>query len=125
MEILKVPVTDRAEAMSFVNGIAVNALTFNVSEDHQADFILRNEQIKYLDIPLHEFGVSHVTSLRASFRKYGFGYSRGILSVTFHLRVKPDDVTTPSNGGMTAVCQALINCAKFLLLDRRHRLKAM
>lgn len=124
-EIVKVPVTDRADATSIENSIAVRFRVFNMSDYHQKDLFVRVEQTENPDIPLRDVKLSHVPLLCASFRMYLFYYSRETLSVTFHHRVSAEYVTTLSTACTTVGHQALNNGAKVILLDGRHRTASM
>lgn len=66
-----------------------------------------------------------MTSLCALLHMYGTDYSRGTLSVTFHLAFSADYVTTPSTDGSKFGRQVLNNGAQVLLLDGRHLLEVM
>lgn len=78
-----------------------------------------------MDILLHVVSLSRVTSLCASFRMYGFEYSRSKPSVNVYFGVSAGNVNTPATGGQNAGRQILKNGANVLLLDGRHRQEAM
>lgn len=124
-EIVAISVTGRADDMSVTNGTAVNVCVFNVSDHHQTDLFVRNEQVEDLVISLPDISLSHVTSLPALSGMYGLQFSRSTLSVSFFLEVNGDYATKPSTGGMTFERQFRNNGATFLFLDCRHRLEAM
>lgn len=86
---------------------------------------MRKEQIEDPKLPLRIVSLSHVALLHALFCMLVFHYSCGILTVTLHARVRPDSVTTPSTGGITAGRQVLYHAAAVLLLYGRHRLDPM
>lgn len=56
---------------------------------------------------------------------YGFEYFYGTLSVTFHLGVSAEGVTTPSTVGTKDGRQILNNGATVIFIDSAHRLQAM
>lgn len=111
--------------MSVENGTTVIICVFNIIDYHQTDLFVRTEQVSDPYIPLRDASLSHMNSLRASFRMYDFDYSRDTLSVTFHPEVSGDDVTTPSTGGIRVDRQFLNNGAKILLLDECDCLEVM
>lgn len=76
VNMVKVPLKDEANEMLFANGTAGNVRFINFMEYHQADLFVRTERIEDLDVPLPDVSLSHVTYLRASFRMYGFDFSR-------------------------------------------------
>lgn len=87
----------------------VNVYVCNVSAYPQADSFVRIDQIEDQDIPLHDASLSHVISLRASFRMYGCDYSRGTLFVTFHPGMSAEKVNALSTSGVKAGHQDLNN----------------
>lgn len=117
--------TDTTDEMSVEKSTTSNVSVVNISDYHQTDLFLRNEQVKHPDIPLRDVILSHVTSLRALFRLYGFGYSRSTLSESSHHKVSMADVTTPSTCGMTVGRQVLNNDITVLFLDGRDFLEGM
>lgn len=56
---------------------------------------------------------------------YGFDYFNGTLSVTFHLGVNADNVTTPLRGGMPVGRQGLSSGSEVLLLCGSDLLESM
>lgn len=111
--------------MTVENGTTVTLCVFNVSYYHQTDFFVKIEQIENPDIPLSEAIFSHSASLCGSFRMYGFDYSRDTLSLTFYCTVSAENVTTSLTGGMKVGHPVRNSGAKFMLLERRHRLEVM
>lgn len=77
MEIVEVPVTNSAAAMSVYNGINVKVCVFNVRDYHQVNLLVRIEDVEDPVIPLCDVGLPHVTSLRALFHMYRFTSSCG------------------------------------------------
>lgn len=117
--------TNSADAMAVENETAGNVGFFNMSDNHQWDWIVRIEQIENPYIPSHCVCLSLVFSLRASFSRFGFTYSCGTLLKPLHPGMSSDDVSTLSIGGMKVVRQVQNNGAKVLWLESFHRLEAM
>lgn len=86
---------------------------------------MKIELIEDPDIPLGEYSLPHVTSLRAMFCMYGLDYSCGILLVISYPEASAVDATTSSTGVVTVAHQNLNNGGNSLLLDRIQRLKVM
>lgn len=72
MEIVKVPMTSKADGMSVEYGNVASVRVFSVNGDHQADLYVRYKETEDPDILLCDSSLSHVTSLRVSFCKHGF-----------------------------------------------------
>lgn len=102
MDIIVIPLTNRADMMSVENEGDFHACVFNVNDHHKVNLFAIIKQIKNRDILLHDSTSSHVTSLHASSRVYDFKYFHGTLSVNSHLAMSADDVTQPSTGGNKA-----------------------
>lgn len=67
MEIIEFPTTDMADPISVENGNAVRVPSFNKSDHHRTELLLRTEQIENRDIPLRYVSLSYLISLRAYF----------------------------------------------------------
>lgn len=74
MEIVQVPLTSRADAVTVKHSTAVKFCIFNVNDYHQAELFARIDHIDDPDIPLRDASLSPVPSLRDSFGIYGFEY---------------------------------------------------
>lgn len=98
MDLVKVFMTKRADAIFLEDGFIVNVSIFYVSNYHQADLFVQRNQIEDVYILPCDISLFLVTSSRAFFCMYGFDYSSGTLSVSFHPGMGADDVTTPSSG---------------------------
>lgn len=116
---------DRSGTSSTENATAVNIVVSNACIYRLADWYVRIELIKYLEMPPADTMLSHVTYLRASLCMNGFHYSSGSLSLTFVTGLEADDTSTLSTSGITVGCKVLCNTVKGLLLDICYRLKAM
>lgn len=61
MEIVDIPVTEKENLMSIVNGTAFNVCLLKISDYHQTDSLVRTVQIEDPYIPLRNASLSHVT----------------------------------------------------------------
>lgn len=102
--------TNRADAMSLVNGTAVTVLVFNM----RTDMFVGIEQIDDTSAPLRHLLLPHEPFLRASIFRYGTGHSRGTRSFTFHPEMSAEYVTIPTTVGMTAGRRILNKDARVL-----------
>lgn len=75
-EIVGVLMTDKADAMYVENSTAINVRVVDLNNYHRAALFVIIEKVENSNIPLHDVSLSHVTSLRASLRRYDFNYFR-------------------------------------------------
>lgn len=112
--------------MTFVErGTAASIYALIMSDYHHTYLFSRIEQAESPAIQLHDESLLQVNSMGTLFLMYFFHYCRGTLSVTFHLRLSAEDVTTTSASGMTVGGNVLDNDAKVWLLDGRYHLEVM
>lgn len=125
IEVIDVPLTDRANAMSVENGTAGNVCALNVSEHSQVNLFVRLQHIKGAGIPLRNSSLWHMTRFRTSIHMYHHYYSCGTLPVTFHNGMSADDVASSSTGGIKAGRQTLNNGVRLMLLKVHYCLALM
>lgn len=125
MEIVDLSLTNRADVMSAENGTAVNNCIFNVYVFYHADSFMRIEPSEGQEIPLRSAIFWCVTSLPALFCIHRFNDFRGTLSLTIHLRLVADFVTTPLTDGTTVGRDVLSTSGKVVVLYGRYRLDGM
>lgn len=106
--------TDSVDTTSVENATAVSLPLSDVSNYRQAYFFLIIKRIEDSETPLHDVSLSHVTSIRALSRIYGFDYFRCTLSMRFHAGMISDNLTTYLNSSMIAGRQNVKNGAKIL-----------
>lgn len=116
--ILELPVTERAIAMSIDSGAAVIIPFFNVGKYQQASFFPRIEQIEDPCILIGDGSRSPITYVRASFGTYGFNDCCSTVSVTFYYAWRSKNATTNSARVMVAGGMVLSNRVTVLLLYR-------
>lgn len=82
MDIIEVSLSDRVNTMPVGSGTTVNAWVLTAEGYHRAHLSVKLESSEDPDIPLRDASLSHVTFFCALFRRYGFDFSWGTLSVT-------------------------------------------
>lgn len=125
MDVLEVPMTDKADATSVENRAIASICAFDVNGQHFPNMVVAMKQIEYPEAPPHDFKLLQVSSLRALFRLYGIDLSSGLPFLTFHPVWSGNDETRLSTGSLTVNNYVLFKSANFLSLDEHYCLEAM
>lgn len=124
-KIAEISATDNSHSLSVKNGIALSVRVLNAIDCDQTDLIGRFSYTTDMEISVRDASLSRATFMCASLCLHDFHYSCGEQSRTVHSGVSTKNVTIISTGCISADNHVLNSGTKVVLVEERHRLRAM